>query len=108
MQHLDDVLNHLSRLRGHLEPCVKGVYGLVTEPLRREGGKGIDMVGAQPDRHRQSQLQGYVYRWRGIGGGKMSNSHHRSTPVNSNQEPKTPHPQEQVNPCLVAGYVPTS
>ncbi len=39
MQHLDDVLNHLSRLRGHLEPCIKGVYGLVTETLRREGGK---------------------------------------------------------------------
>ncbi len=39
MQHLDNVLNHLSRLRRHLEPCVEGVYGLVTETLRREGGK---------------------------------------------------------------------
>jgi len=39
MQHLDDVLNHLSRLRGHFEPCVEGVYRLVTETLRREGGK---------------------------------------------------------------------
>ena len=39
MQHLDDVLNHLSRLRWHLEPCVEGVYGLVTETLGREGGK---------------------------------------------------------------------
>ena len=39
MQPLDDVLDHLSRLRGHLEPCVEGVYGLVTETLRREGGK---------------------------------------------------------------------
>ena len=39
MQHLDDVLNHLCRLRGHFEPCVEGVYRLVTETLRREGGK---------------------------------------------------------------------
>ena len=39
MQHLDDVLDHLSRLRGHLEPCVEGVYGLVTETLRREGAQ---------------------------------------------------------------------
>lgn len=39
MQHLDDVLDHLSRLWGHLEPYVEGVYGLVTETLRREGGK---------------------------------------------------------------------
>lgn len=39
MQHLDDVLDHLSRLRGYLEPCVEGVYGLVTETLGREGGK---------------------------------------------------------------------
>lgn len=39
MEHLDDSLNRLSRLRGHLEPCVEGVYGVVTETLRREGGK---------------------------------------------------------------------
>lgn len=39
MQHLDDVLDQLSRLRGHLEPYVEGVYGLVTETLRREGYK---------------------------------------------------------------------
>ena len=39
MQHLDDVLDHLSRLRGHLEPCVEGVYGLVAKTLRREGCK---------------------------------------------------------------------
>lgn len=39
MQHLNDILDHLSRLRGHLEPRVEGVYGLVTEALRREGGK---------------------------------------------------------------------
>jgi len=39
MQHLYDILDHLSRLRGHLEPCVEGVYGLVTETLRREGEK---------------------------------------------------------------------
>lgn len=39
MQHLDDVLDHLSRLRGYFEPCVEGVYGLVTETLGREGGK---------------------------------------------------------------------
>ena len=39
MQRLDDVLNHSSRLWGHLEPCIKGVYGLVTESLGREGGK---------------------------------------------------------------------
>ena len=39
MQHLHDILDHLSRLRGHLEPCVEGVYGLVTETLRREGAK---------------------------------------------------------------------
>jgi hypothetical protein len=39
MQHPDDVLNRLSRLRGHLEPCVERVYGLVTETLRREGAK---------------------------------------------------------------------
>ena len=39
MQHLDDVLDHLSRLRGHLKPYVEGVYGLVTETLRREGCK---------------------------------------------------------------------
>ena len=39
MQHLDDVLDHLSRLRGHLEPHVEGVYGLVTETLGREGCK---------------------------------------------------------------------
>ena len=39
MQHLDDVLDYPSRLRGHLEPCVEGFYGLVTESLGREGGK---------------------------------------------------------------------
>ncbi len=39
MQHLDDVLDHLSRRRGHLEPCVEGLYSLVAETLRREGGK---------------------------------------------------------------------
>lgn len=39
MQHLDDFLDHLSRFRRYLEPCVEGVYGLVTETLRREGGK---------------------------------------------------------------------
>ena len=37
MQHLDDVLDHPHRLRGHLQPCVEGVYGLVTETLGREG-----------------------------------------------------------------------
>ena len=39
MQHLDNALNHLSRLWGHLEPCIEGVDGLVTETLGREGGK---------------------------------------------------------------------
>lgn len=39
MQHFDDVLDHLSRLWGHLEPCVEGLYCLVTDTLGREGGK---------------------------------------------------------------------
>ena len=39
MQYLDDVLDHLSGLRGHPEPCVEGVNSLVTETLRREGCK---------------------------------------------------------------------
>ena len=39
MQHLDDVLDDLSRFWGQLEPCVEGIYGLVTETLRREGCK---------------------------------------------------------------------
>lgn len=39
MQHLDDVLDHSSRLWGNLQPCIKGVYGLVTETLGGEGGK---------------------------------------------------------------------
>lgn len=39
MQHLDDILDHLKQLRGHLELCVERVYGLVTETLGREGGK---------------------------------------------------------------------
>ena len=39
MQYLDDVLDHLGRPQGHLEPCVERVYGLVTETLGREGGK---------------------------------------------------------------------
>ena len=38
-EHLDDVLDHLSRLPGHLEPWVEGVYGLVAEILGREVGK---------------------------------------------------------------------
>ena len=39
MQHLNEVLNHSGRLWRHLEPCIKGVYGLVTEAFGRKGGK---------------------------------------------------------------------
>jgi hypothetical protein len=39
MQHLDDVFDHLHRLRWHLQPFIDRVYGLVSETLRGEGGK---------------------------------------------------------------------
>lgn len=106
MQHPDDVLDHLSRLQGHLEPCVEGVYGLVTETLRREGGKVS--IRLENNLIISASYSSIVYSLRGISVRKMSNLHYRSTPVNSNQGPKTPHPQERVNPCSVASYVPTS
>lgn len=85
MQHLDDLLDHLSRLRGHLEPCVEGVYGLVTETLGRKGGKVS--IWFENNLIITGQLQLEVegkYRLRGINVGEMSNPHCRPSRLDSN------------------------
>jgi len=91
MQHVNDVLDHPSRLQRDFEPCVEGVYGLVTETLRREGGKvsiwlenNLIITVSYSSNDMSVVLEPAE---------KMSNSHYRSSLANCNQGPKTPHLQ---------------